>query len=614
MNMNMNMNKYKSGIITIPGLLLSSQLQAITLGFFPSSANVTVGDPFSVELRISDIDNNSAIGDYDLNINFESSSLSIIPREGEGVVFGNELRQSGVESLRDVNLVGNGQLNIAEVSLNSAGDLNALQSDEFTVATLNFTADAPGVSQLDVDVSDIVLGNQAGLPINSTNNPVRVIPASIVVQQDQQNLSVLTELQVDAAQVLGGVCSGLMQNQGDLRGNSGDLATIACSVTAMTGDVEMDSEVLGSTFQNLAGEETIAPANLAVQATISQSHILRTQLANRRNSNKTAASVPNLKALQGDGFLSLAALGLDDASGGSAGNDDSLASSERLGGFIDATANFGETDQTSRENATHFNKEEVTVGVDYQFTDQFVSGLAVTYSNANANFQQSTNVSGGKAAEQGYSGSIYSTYYLDDLYVDGIFTYTKRDYDIERNIIIPSQNIRRKAKGDPESDQYAASLGLGYSLQMQGFDLNPYAQVSYTRLEIESYSERGAGSLNLNIDNQDVESLESVLGARLAYVWSQPFGVLMPQFKAEWHHEFKENSRTIKTSFVSDINNAQNILTVRTDKPDRDFAIIGIGLSGVFQGGLQVFAAFETLLAQENTSSHKFTAGLRLPF
>jgi outer membrane autotransporter protein len=149
---------------------------------------------------------------------------------------------------------------------------------------------------------------------------------------------------------------------------------------------------------------------------------------------------------------------------------------------------------------------------------------------------------------------------------------------------------------------------------MQGFDLNPFAQVSYTRLEIDSYSERGAGGLNLNIDNQDVESLESILGARLAYVWSQPFGVLMPQFRAEWHHEFKENSRAIKTSFVNDINNTQNILNVRNDKPDRDFAIIGIGLSGVFQGGLQIFAAFETLLAQEDTSSHKFTAGLRLPF
>ncbi|MEE9423897.1 MAG: autotransporter domain-containing protein [Methylococcales bacterium] len=590
------MNMYKTGIITIPALLLSSQLHAVTLGFFPSTANVTSGSPFSVDLRISDIDNNTAIGDYDFDINFSSSVLSI----GEGdVTFGNQLQQSGVASLQSVN-IENGQLNISEVSLNDRGVLNASQGDEFTVATLNFTADAPGVSQLGVSVN--ALGNQTGSPVDSV-----VSPATINVQ----NLTEFTALQRESGQALNNVC---LANQGTVaNADQQNLADVSCALASNTGGLE--SEALGSAYQNLAGEETTAPANLALKAVISQTNMLRSQLANRRlqNTNKTSKSI--LNALQqGNGFLSLAALDLEGASGGSAGDDESLASSERLGVFIDATANFGETDQTDREDATHFNKEEVTLGVDYQFTNQFVTGLAVTYSNANANFQKSINVSGGKTAEEGISGSVYSTYYLDDFYVDGIFTYTKRDYDIERNIVIPSQNLRRRAKGDTESDQYAASLGLGYNLQMQGFDLNPFAQVSYTRLEIDGYNESGAGGLNLNIDDQDVESLESVLGARLAYAWSHAYGVLMPQFRAEWHHEFKENSRTINTSFVNDINSNQNVMQIRSDSPDRDFAIIGVGLSGVFQGGLQVFGAFETLLAQRNTSSHKFTAGLRLAF
>ncbi|MEE9411941.1 MAG: autotransporter domain-containing protein, partial [Methylococcales bacterium] len=585
---------YKTGIITIPALLLSTQLQAVTLGFFPSTANVTPGSPFSVDLRISDIDANTAIGDYDFDINFDSSLLSIAT---DDVVFGNQLQQAGVDSFRSVSVVS-GQLNISEVSLNDAAVLNAMQSDEFTVATLNFTAeeDTPGSGQLGLTVN--ALGNQAGSPVASTvNPPIRV--------------SGLTSLQSESARVLDNVSAGFNANQGVLSDNQQELAAIS---SLLSGDTGLSSEALSSAYQNIAGEETTAPANMALKSVISQSQLLRTQLANRRNSNRNEASGPNLSALQNNGYLTLAALGVEGIADDSVSDDDSLASTERLGGFIDATANFGETDQTDREDATHFNKEEVTLGVDYQFTDQFVSGLAVTYSNANANFQKSINVSGGKAAEEGYSGSIYSTYYLDDFYVDGIFTYTKRDYDIERNIVIPSQSLRRQAKADTESDQYAASLGLGHNLQLQGFDLNPFAQVSYTRLEIDGYNESGAGGLNLNVDNQDVESLESVLGARLAYAWSHAYGVLMPQFRAEWHHEFKENSRTINTSFVNDINSNQNVMQIRSDAPDRDFAIIGIGLSGVFQGGLQVFGAFETLLAQQDTSSHKFTAGLRLAF
>ncbi len=592
----MKMNKYKTGLITIPALLLSTQIQAITLGFFPSSANLNAGDPFSVDLRISDIDDNTAIGDYDFDINFESSQLSI----GEGdVVFGNQLQQSGVSSLQSVT-VRNGQLNISEVSLNDAAVLNASQSDEFTVATLNFTAEQTGVSQLGVSVNS--LGTQDGAAIGSpliNSATIRVL-----------DLSSLTPLQRESGRVLRNVCNGF-DGQGAATADQQDLASISC---ALTRESRLSSRALGSAYQNVAGEETFAPANMAISSIIGQTHMLRSQLANRRNSSKTTTA--GLSALQDNGYLSLAALGLNRATGGSAGNDDGLAYSERLSGFIDATANFGETDQTAREVATHFNKEEVTVGIDYRFTEQFVSGLAVTYSNAVANFQKSFDVSGGKTAEQGYSGSVYSSYYLDDFYVDGIFTYTRRDYDIDRNIVIRSLNLNRKAKADTESDQYAASLGLGYNLQIQGFDINPFATVSYTRLEIDNYNERGAGGLNLNIENQNVESLESILGARFAYAWSQPFGVLLPHFRAEWHHEFKENSYTLKTNYVNDINNTstQNILKARNDKPDRDFAIIGVGISGVFQGGLQVFTAFETLLAQEDTSSHQFTAGFRLAF
>ena len=138
--------------------------------------------------------------------------------------------------------------------------------------------------------------------------------------------------------------------------------------------------------------------------------------------------------------------------------------------------------------------------------------------------------------------------------------------------------------------------------------------MSYTRLEIDKFTERGAQGLNLNVDDLNVESLESVLGGRLAYAWSHTFGVLIPQFRAEWHHEFKENSNVLKTSFANDPNNPANSTSLLNDNPDRDFAVIGVGLSGVFRGGVQVYSAFETLLAQKDTSSHKFTAGFRMPF
>jgi hypothetical protein len=219
------MSNYKTGIITIPALLLGSQLHAVTLGFFPSTANVTAGSPFSVDLRISDIDNNTAIGDYDFDINFSSSVLSI----GEGdVTFGNQLQQSGVASLQSVN-IGNGQLNISEVSLNDQGVLNTSRSDEVTVARLNFTAgDTPGVSQLGISVN--ALGNQNGSPVSVDN----INPATIRVEA----LSELTTLQRESSQVLSNVCS---DNQGALNAGQQDLTVVSCGLAANTGGLESEA-------------------------------------------------------------------------------------------------------------------------------------------------------------------------------------------------------------------------------------------------------------------------------------------------------------------------------------------------------------------------------------
>lgn len=409
------MNIYKAGIVAIPAMLLSTQIQAITLGFFPSSANLNAGDPFSVDLRIADVGNNRAVGDYDFDINFESSALRL--NEG-GVIFGNQLQQSGVSSIRAVN-ASDGLVNIAEVSLNDASVLNSLQSDDFTVATLNFTAEQTGVSQLGVSVNS--LGTQEGIAIDAPNLSQGNLGVATIRVRD---LSRLTDLQRESGRVLRNVCNGFT-NQNSITADQADLAAVSCG---LVDNINISDEALGSAYQNVAGEETFAAANMAISSVIGHTHMLRTQLANRRNQSK----IQDLSefADNGKGYLSLAALGLDNASGGSAGNANSLAFSERLSGFIDATANFGETDQTAREVSTHFNKEEVTVGVDYRFTESFVSGLAMTYSNANANFQKSFDVSGGKSAEQGYMGSLYSSYYLDDLYVDGILSFTRRDYDI----------------------------------------------------------------------------------------------------------------------------------------------------------------------------------------
>lgn len=579
-----NMNNYKTKIIGLSALLLSTQSYAVTFSLSPSATNLTLGESLSIDVNVSDVTQNTAIGNYDLDVGFNSSVLNI----GEGqVAFGTQLQQLGISSLKNISLEG-GVLNISEVSHNDAKVLNSLQSDEFTVATLDFTTTNTGTSPLNVLVNSV--GNQDGRRIKNESLLSRVVkPESIRVH----DLSSLPAQQKDSWKTLNRICRGnaLSVEGGESSSNRRDLANISCQLTH---GPDLENNDLESALQNIAAEESNIISNMAVRTVTQNTAMVRTRLAQRRSHNGSMIS--------------------SDLIGGGAGDDTSLGMSERLSGFVNASGHFGETDETENEVGTTFNKEDVTLGVDYQFNEQFVSGLAFTYSHANANVQKSASVSGGKMAEQGYTGTIYSSYYVDNFYLDGIFSYTKRDYDLDRNIVIASQNLNRKATADTESDQYSASLALGYNWNSHGVDVSPYAQVSYSRLEIDSYSERGAQGLNLNVGNQNIDSLESVVGVQLAYAWSQSFGVLRPYVNAEWHHEFKEDTRAIKTSYANDINSAQNILQLRNDGPDRDFATIGVGVSGVFKESIQAFTAFEALVGQSNTSSYQFTVGVRLAF
>ena len=585
--------------IAITTSVLTPSVYAVTLGFSPTDpdANASVGTPYSVDLTVSGLDGAVALGDYDLNVGFQTDNVSLTVND---VVLGNQLQLSEVESLSDIS-IENGQLNLSEVSLNDAAILSAEQADNFTLGTLTFTPTTTGDSALGISVNALAdqNGESLGLP--------DIESGSISVNPNIRNNSNLTDSQKDTGLGLLNVCNGLNRIE-SLTGEQQELRAVACAISGNT-------QENGHDLQNIAAEETFAAASMAIKTASVQSSAITTQLSNRRL-GINGFRAKNFKLVQNGELLSLAALGLAGAMGGAAGDDEgSSAMSERLGGFVNASANFGEMDASSREDAFNFNREEVIVGLDYLFSEQWVAGAALGYAYYNANFQKSALVAGGSTKAHNYSASLYSSYYIGDFYIDGVATYTRSDIAIQRKISLTDNglNINTAAQSSPESDQFAVSLGIGHLFHNSGVDFGPYLRLAYLNLDIDQYREKGASNgLNLAVANQQVESLESVLGAQISYAWSQSFGVLTPQISVDWHHEFMEDQRVVKTSYVVDPN--RNNLPTTSDSPDRDFASLSVGVNAVFRHSLQAALTYQTVLGQHNVESHAFTAGIRLAF
>lgn len=373
-----------------------------------------------------------------------------------------------------------------------------------------------------------------------------------------------------------------------------------------------DTELAGG-YQNIVSEETFAPLTISAQASLGQYSSIVSHISKIRKGSFGMASFQP----QGKSF-DLADIKSGNSFGGAAG-DDGLLSGSRLGFFVNAIGGFGETDRTERENESDFHSAGVIAGVDYRVLDNLTVGLAGGYSHLNLDFSQNIDVGGGGVDADNYNVSAYSTFYSGDFYIDSIFTYGWSDYEIDRQINIlsnsqevTSQAINRATFASPEGEQLNASLASGYNFYSGGLTYGPYVRVTYLNANIDGYSEQGAEGLNLRVDDQDVDSLESVVGGQISYAFSQAVAVIVPHIRIEWHHEYFDNSREYSVSYVHRVNDAS--LTLKSDRLDGDYFNVGAGVSANFKHGLQGFLDYETILELKNVESHNFTAGLRFEF
>jgi len=152
---------------------------------------------------------------------------------------------------------------------------------------------------------------------------------------------------------------------------------------------------------------------------------------------------------------------------------------------------------------------------------------------------------------------------------------------------------------------------------VRGFTVTPFARLEYVRLNIDGYQEAINNTANgfglaLDFESQHVNSLISVLGGQASYAMSTGIGVLLPQVRVEWRHEFKNDARTITSRFVNDPANTP--LALATDGPDRNFFNLGTSLSATFRGGVAAFVSYETVVGLAQVTSHSVVGGIRLEF
>ena len=133
-----------------------------------------------------------------------------------------------------------------------------------------------------------------------------------------------------------------------------------------------------------------------------------------------------------------------------------------------------------------------------------------------------------------YVGTAYIGHERGPWYLNGAFSIGQHDYTSTRQISFPG--VSRVARANYSGQDYTAFATTGYNIPLGGFRVTPLASLQYTRVNMGSYNETGAGDLNLSVRSRSSDFLESGLGAKVARPIRYGDMTFVPEIHARWLH------------------------------------------------------------------------------
>lgn len=271
-----------------------------------------------------------------------------------------------------------------------------------------------------------------------------------------------------------------------------------------------------------------------------------------------------------------------------------------------------------------------TLGADYRLAGGARIGLMVSYSKykltfdaepSSANFVTAPNA-GGHKSETISVTAFAAANLAENVWLDAAAGYGWSDNDFRRNAVFRADtpadrqpNVAVATTGSAKGRQWFMTVGLGYDFASGPLSIGPYLRGRYSHSHINGYEEKESGAatgLIMDISEQEAESLAGIIGARASYAISASWGVIVPQGRLEFEHEFEDDARTTITRFALDPNGVP--LPVTSAAPDRNHFNAGLSLSFILPNGVIPYIDYEALLGYSDFTRHRVSAGLRLEF
>jgi outer membrane autotransporter protein len=240
--------------------------------------------------------------------------------------------------------------------------------------------------------------------------------------------------------------------------------------------------------------------------------------------------------------------------------------------------------------------------MDYRLRPDLLVGIGAGYVTGT----QWTSGFDGRSTSDSFSGGIYASYTPGAFYVDGLVGYAYAINKVTRTIAISGLQPRI-ATGTTGANQFLGQIETGYKLDLPvpaTAAITPFFRLAGSITTQNGFSETGAQSLDLTVQQQTTNSLRTTVGADL----SAEIRKVAVDIRLGWQHENADTSRPMAASFAGA---PGQTFTVFGATPQHDSAVLGLAASAHVADATELYARYDGEVGG-GTDNHAFTAGLRM--
>lgn len=265
---------------------------------------------------------------------------------------------------------------------------------------------------------------------------------------------------------------------------------------------------------------------------------------------------------------------------------------------------YSRTDQGRRNGVDGYvaNSYGLGLGADARITRDWRIGAAFSYGTAGVESDSDTNRE--RVDVDTWQTTLYATNEIAenlDLNLIGAFGLNKNDSS--RHIVIGALN--RTANAEYDSRHYLLDAELVNTYQVNdALTLAPAFRLKYIHIDVDGYTETGAGALNLSVQDASADSLVASIGAKLGY---RMFGNQKITADADVGYDLLARP----FSLVSTYSGGGPSFVVRGNDPEKLVYRAGLGYELTTLSGMEIAARYgaearEDLLNQSGSMEFRF--------